>query len=211
MGAKSNRKGGNLERLISVQLSKWWTDDQRDDIFWRTSGSGGRATNRGKAGKSTSNAHGDICFIDDYGKDLLRVLTFELKHGYDGANLQRFIDSKACAHTLFADWILQAKESANGANTPYWAIISKQDRRETLIHLPWSFYNDGYYVHETQLAPCIFTMTGKLKDGQEETVVSTPFVRWLKDSRTKPLIHYHITVLNTKSVTKGENNAGKAG
>jgi len=42
-------KGGEFERDISRFLSRWWTYGERDDVFWRTSASGARATTRSLA------------------------------------------------------------------------------------------------------------------------------------------------------------------
>jgi len=41
-------KGSSFEREICTILSKWWTNNERDDVFWRTAGSGARATTRSK-------------------------------------------------------------------------------------------------------------------------------------------------------------------
>lgn len=44
-------KGSVFEREICKALGRWWTDGERDDIFWRTAGSGARATCRLERGK----------------------------------------------------------------------------------------------------------------------------------------------------------------
>jgi hypothetical protein len=190
----SHRKGSDLERRIAVQLSLWWTDNQRDDVFWRTSGSGARATTRGKGGKSTFNAAGDICFIDDIGKDLLRVFTFELKCGYKDANLQRFIDSSA--HNIMLDWIAQAKRSAQAANSYFWAIISKQNRKETLIHFDNSF--------PAKINAPFTTVTYYDENSQAfETMKSMSLESWLKEPDTKTIINYYI-----RNIHNDERKAG---
>ena len=75
-------KGGNFEREISTLLSLNWSNGKRDDIFWRTGGSGARATSRFKRGKETSNETGDIGYKDAIGKPLIDIFNFELKTGY---------------------------------------------------------------------------------------------------------------------------------
>ena len=75
-------KGGSFEREISVLLSKWWTEGERDDIFGRSDGSGGRFTARKKKGKDTANQGGDITFIDSIGEPLVAAWSIEAKTGY---------------------------------------------------------------------------------------------------------------------------------
>lgn len=181
MARKSNQKGSKLEREVAVQLSLWWTDGKSDAVFWRTSGSGARATNRGKAGKSTANSAGDLCFIDDVGKDLLRVFTFELKRGYNKADLQRFIDYKGQADNIIRNWVAQAQQSASTAGTPYWAIISKADRKETLIHLPSCFYSSE--LSTAHIKTCY--QNGDVYN----VIVSLPFNEWLNDKHVKTRIN----------------------
>lgn len=75
-------KGGDFEREVSRFLSLWWTEDARDDVFWRTSASGGRATSRAMAFKKTKYEHGDITFTDPVAKPMLDLLVIEAKRGY---------------------------------------------------------------------------------------------------------------------------------
>lgn len=78
-------KGGEFEKEIAKQLSLWWTQDHdvpRDDIFYRTHGSGSRHTSRMKQSKSTANAAGDLMFIDEIGKSFLDYFIVEMKRGY---------------------------------------------------------------------------------------------------------------------------------
>lgn len=79
---KGTGKGSAFEREIAKKLSLWWTEGERDDVFWRTSQSGGRATTRFKSGKSTSGSGGDLTFIDEIGKPLIDYFLIELKRGY---------------------------------------------------------------------------------------------------------------------------------
>lgn len=75
-------KGSAFEREIAKQLSLWWTEGERDDIFWRTNASGARFTARRKQGKTTEGQGGDITFTDPIGKGLIDVFSIELKTGY---------------------------------------------------------------------------------------------------------------------------------
>lgn len=78
----SKNKGSKFERKIAQKLSLWWTDNERDDIFYLTSGSGARATQRKKKGVDTANSSGDIGIIDPIGKPFIDMFLIEVKSGY---------------------------------------------------------------------------------------------------------------------------------
>jgi hypothetical protein len=73
-------KGGAFERRIAKALSQWVSKGQRDDIFWRSSMSGGRATVAKKSGKLLSASCGDLSAIDPLGKPFLDKYYVEIKH-----------------------------------------------------------------------------------------------------------------------------------
>lgn len=125
-------KGARWERLFATQLSLWWTEEERDDAFWRVLGSGGRATNRGKRGKQTSGGYGDICATDAAGQPLLDLFVWELKCGYKDCSIQDILDKPSKTGHIF-DFISQAKSAASLAGTKYWALVYKKDRREPLL------------------------------------------------------------------------------
>jgi len=56
----SKSKGNSFERYISKQLSLWWSNGEKDDLFWRSQNSGGRWTSRNKQGIKTSGQSSDI-------------------------------------------------------------------------------------------------------------------------------------------------------
>lgn len=60
-------KGGVWEREVCRRLSLWVTKGKRDDLFWRTTMSGGRATIRLREGHSNFSQVGDITAIDELG------------------------------------------------------------------------------------------------------------------------------------------------
>jgi hypothetical protein len=106
-------KGSGFEREISVQLSKWWSNGERDDIFWRTAGSGARATVRGKFAKSTYGQAGDIGAIDPIGTPLTGLILLELKRGYSGKSLIDLVESpQSESARTYCQWILKAKRLA---------------------------------------------------------------------------------------------------
>ena len=127
-------KGSAFERQICKDLSLWWTEGDRDDVFYRTSNSGGRAATRAKKGRSTINQHGDICCTDLDGQPLLDLLTFEVKRGYSSDTLGDLLDfPPTAALQRWEQWIIQAQRSKREAGSLGWAIVSKRDRRKALI------------------------------------------------------------------------------
>lgn len=132
---KSSSKGSRFERHICGLLSRWWTYGKRDDVFWRTAGSGARATGRAKRGKKTANACGDICHVDAIGSPLTYVFAFELKAGYVTNVLGNIVD-RCGLNCQWEDWIRQAENSSDMAQTYSWAVIHLRARRDVMIHLP---------------------------------------------------------------------------
>jgi len=127
-------KGSSFEREICKQLSLWWTDNKRDDIFWRTSGSGARATTRRKTNKKTRYEYGDVSFTDPIGKFLIDTFLIELKRGYtNGISLLDFLDKKTGKDTLLLEWWKKAEEERKYAKRKYSLIIFRRDRKEACI------------------------------------------------------------------------------
>lgn len=72
----SSSKGQEFEREQSRFLSLWWTDGQKDDIFWR---------NRVKVTSKTPNAErqlGDLTAFHTIGLPFVEMFNIELKSGY---------------------------------------------------------------------------------------------------------------------------------
>lgn len=142
------RKGGGFERHICKQLSRWWTGGQRDDVFWRSSQSGGRATQRMKKGLRTYGSYGDIAAVDPIGEPLLKVFTIELKRGRSHGSPGDLIDCP-CREVPqpFEQCLAQAMRSAEHAGSHGWMLILRRDckvpivciNRETIRALEGSF------------------------------------------------------------------------
>lgn len=145
-------KGNHFEREICKQLSEWFTYGKSDDVFWRSTNSGGRSTFRQKAGKRTSNSAGDIAALDKRGLKLLKVLTFELKRGYNDVTMMSLIDNLESTKTnQFLEFVQQAHVSGVQARSMFWALIHSRDRRQVLIYLPWEFVTSYNKVAETNI------------------------------------------------------------
>lgn len=132
-------KGSSFERKICTILSLWWTDNERDDVFWRSAGSGARATVR--RGIRTEGHAGDVCYTDPIGKPLIDLVTIELKRGYKDAVFSQAIDrpenSKASQWETF---VRQAEQSARDAGSVSWFLIQQRDRRRALLFMSCEFW-----------------------------------------------------------------------
>lgn len=130
--AKSS-KGGVFEREMCKRLSEWW-EPGRNDIFWRSAGSGAMAKTRSKAGGAAFGQYGDIQATDPIGQPLIDVCSIELKRGYSKISLHDLFDKKPNARQQELEaHIQQAAEDRKLAGSPYWLLIARRDKREPLI------------------------------------------------------------------------------
>jgi hypothetical protein len=122
-------KGTSFEREICTILSRWWSRGKRADIFYRTDGSGGRATNRRKRGLSTVNSCGDVGALDPVGLPLLRLFVIELKRGYSKSTIHDLIDrpTKKSKPLVYDEWITKAEREAKEAKSHTWLIVHRRD------------------------------------------------------------------------------------
>ena len=132
-----SQKGDQFEREVSKELSLWWTEGERDDVFWRCSQSGGRATERRKKGLDTAYSQGDLTFIDPVGKPLIDYFIIELKRGYtneiDPLSLLDKLD-RSKQNTLF-DWVDKAEKEKESCGRKEIMILFKRDRHKPCILL----------------------------------------------------------------------------
>lgn len=170
---KGHAKGSAFERSICRQLSLWWSNGKRDDIFWRTANSGGRATVRNKSGKS-SVGEGDIGAIHQLGHSLLKHFTFELKCGYKGASPYDLVDMpKKSKQRLWEEWITKAAKIAEETDTS-WIIIAKRDRRKIVMAMEtWLANKLGLdeklkiQIKELTISFCLLSNFLKVVDGKQ--------------------------------------------
>jgi len=125
-------KGSDWERTVSKRFSLWWTDGDRDDIFWRTSVSGARATIRAKQGKKTKNQYGDLSFTDPIGKPLIDYFLVELKRGYPDLGVLLLIDGRQKIPVLVKWWKKAEEERIFGERNAAILII-KRDFKHPII------------------------------------------------------------------------------
>lgn len=130
-------KGNSFERNIAVSLSLWATKDADDNIFWRSTNSGGRATSRSKLGKKTANSYGDIAALVPLGEDFLRAVNIEIKRGYNSLSLSDLFDKpKESKKTGYAAWIEKAQKEHQESGSFSWILIHKRDRRIPIVLMP---------------------------------------------------------------------------
>jgi hypothetical protein len=78
-------KGAEFERLVSKQLSRWCSDGERDDLYWRTAGSGSRGTLQ-----KAANQLGDVSAIGHQGSYFTERCIVECK-SYKRFDWPRFL------------------------------------------------------------------------------------------------------------------------
>lgn len=129
-------KGGDFEREFAKELSLWWTSGARDDIFWRTSGSGARATTRGATGRRTEGSYGDITATSSLGEPFTDLLTLELKRGYSYSTISDLLERSPASKTIqeWEKFILQAWKSHQQAGSFSWGVVARRDRRASWIY-----------------------------------------------------------------------------
>ena len=128
--AGGSKKGNPFELEVCRLLSRWWSGGARDDVFYRTGGSGGRATRRGRAGRGTANQCGDVGASDPDGRPLTLLLALEIKRGYSRDTLHDLLDRPGGRASAYELWMAQARESARHAGAPGWLIIHRRDKRD---------------------------------------------------------------------------------
>lgn len=201
-------KGPDYERETCTSLSLWWTDDRRDDVFWRASQSGGRAKLRGRKGKDTYGSHGDISAVDPIGSPLTELFTIEIKRGYNAHTLYEILDRPdGSAQQEWEKWFQQILESVEISKTWAWLLITKRDRREPMIYFPTRFIEKLVLFRDIEIRPYVGCMINtrffqKVKDKMVHTdtkrirVSGMRFNAWLKDI-TPEDIKYVLRHVNT--------------
>ncbi len=176
------KKGKKFEKEISKNLSQWWSNSERDDIFYITSGSGSRFTSRKKLGKNTKNSSGDIGLLDPIGQTFLDTFTIEVKSGYnDQLDIMNIIDGKKDQKHTLLNWVLKAENEAFGSNKQAFIIVIKRDYKEKIVVV-------DSLIFRTKLFPKGFS--GKeiliLRDCHELSIVGyEDFFKQLKPENVK--------------------------
>ena len=138
-GGKS--KGSAFERKICQELSKWVSYDKRDDIFWRSAMSGGRATVGMKRGITRTSQAGDITAIDSSGQKLTNNFVIECKF-YRNIHIESMMFGKPKNNSILEFWTKLYTDSLKLGKD--MMLIIKQNNSSTLIALPvYSYLNSA--------------------------------------------------------------------
>lgn len=132
------KKGSEFERKISKRFSLWWTHGERDDVFWRTAGSGAWVTTRKKSGKKTSTNHGDMQAIDPIGQPFVDIFYIEMKRGYKYDVLALLDEKRSKACELHKFWTKLRNEANEVGKQPL--LILKRDQYEPMIMMRNALY-----------------------------------------------------------------------
>lgn len=125
-------KGGSFEREVCQKLSKWVSYGERDDIFWRSAMSGGRATVGMKRGIKRTSQAGDITAIDPLGNRLTDVFVIECKF-YRNIHIESMMFGKPKVGTILEFWTKLCKDSEKMGKEPM--LIIKQNGWPVLMGL----------------------------------------------------------------------------
>jgi len=140
-------KGGAYEREVAKQLSLWWSqdwDEPTDELLWRSSMSGGRATVRSKQGKTTSGHYGDIIATDTRATPVVALATWELKCGYSKFSPWDLVDRNRNkdADPMWGHFVAQAIHAHRDAGTHGWCVVARRNGREPFILMSNLIFNE---------------------------------------------------------------------
>ena len=121
-----SRKGSSFERKIAKELSLWWSDNKRNDLYWRTHSSVQLGTRSKK-----KNEYGDLMSIDDYGKEFTNKFHLELRHGICIKVQELVYPTKPSASNM-SGFIKEGLTGAKESNRrPMW--IFREQGRPTMV------------------------------------------------------------------------------
>jgi len=190
-------KGGSFEREVSELLSKWWTNNERDDIFGRSDGSGSRFTSRRKSGKDTANQAGDVTFTDSIGESLIKSWNIECKTGYGGKekikdsagvviksiqyrwDLLDLIDSSQKQTVFEMMWEQCFRDALLSNREP--VLIFRRNQRKTCIAIQHKYLNCLSQFYNRPDCKCI---EYNFKDFRISIVSLKDFLEWVHDPKT---------------------------
>jgi hypothetical protein len=119
-------KGSQFERAVCKRLSLWLSKGERDDLFWRSAMSGGRATLRLRQDLARIQINkaqsGDLTAISREAYDFAEALFIECKHYRDLGFARGFICQTGIVWNF---WQRACKEAERHGKTP--VLIARQN------------------------------------------------------------------------------------
>jgi len=125
------RKGAAFERVIARALSLWLTTGQRDDCFWRSAMSGGRATLQLRQEIVNLAQSGDVTAISPEAYALAERCFFELKTYKNLEIGQSLIKGTGILHRF---WQSTRREAYRYGKVP--VLIAKQNTFPVILLCP---------------------------------------------------------------------------
>ena len=179
-------KGGAFERLVCKKLSLWWTRDERDDVFYRTASSGGRATQRSKKHLKTFGQYGDIQAADPIGQQLMDLCVIECKDGYASNSIADLLDQEPKHNPVYRQFLSQARASNDASGSPYWLLIARRRGRKVLLYMPAGlWYEITHAYNRLNIARPMFEEFLHIRASQQIDVVAVQFELFLEDVKPK--------------------------
>lgn len=127
-GVNGKGKGSAFERKICVLLSMWVSELLRQDLFWRSAMSGGRATVMRKKGASNTSQGGDISAVDILGMPLTTAFSIECK-------FYACLDMDNAVYTgkgkIIEHWKQTLRDAEASGKLPM--MVTKENRRNILV------------------------------------------------------------------------------
>jgi hypothetical protein len=189
------QKGADYERQVCKALSLWVSHGKREDLYWRSAMSGGRATVGRKKGLDLAQHAGDITATHPDGHALTDHFYVECKR-YADLNFGSFLTKGV--GPLAGFWVEAVKQAAVHDRIPM--LIVRQDRGDTLLIVPCeAMLTRGLTGHVFKFAPDAWIarlMRLKIDLFEFEEAVKKPFEipsRYaITDSMLKPGELQHI-------------------
>jgi hypothetical protein len=146
-GASSKQKGTSFERDTCKRLSLWVTKGERDDVFWRSAVSGGRATTARRYGRHVE-VSGDITAVAPQGHKLTDFVHIECKHlaslDLDGFLLKH---KGALVRAINQCW----QQAQHAYKTPM--LIARQNLYPTIVVTPIGITQCARFVMHSKQYP----------------------------------------------------------
>lgn len=177
-------KGSQYERDICRKLSLWMSHNKRDDYYWRSAGSGSRATQRQAQGKTTKGHAGDIAPTCGEAETLTDLVTIEIKRGYPRSSIHDLLDRPITgAPNTYQVWIEQAEKASEASGTYAWLLITKRDRRDAIITFPYNLFVKFEHATHSERFYWVFPLFKiRYNDniGRDKSIASMPLTHFLQ-------------------------------
>jgi hypothetical protein len=165
--SKGKQKGSAFERKVCKQLSLWVSYGKREDLFWRSAMSGGRATVGRKAGKDHAKHAGDITATSPEGHYLTDAWYVECK-SYQDLNITGAMLSGVGLLVKF--WKETCDQATHYKRMPM--LVAHQNQQPTIVLVPaanllnpygLALYSKAHLGRFTQMRCDVLDFEGMLK------------------------------------------------